>query len=143
MREAAKCGADIRRHTPAEAVDLTAHRAVWLRHDVDGSTLPRLDTWQVGLAEVADRVPVLGVDDREQRVASRGELTGSDVKRGDPAIARRADDRFVEVAFCEGERRTRTFQFRLDGLGVDDRLARLVRLKPRLLQRDLCGALRG
>jgi hypothetical protein len=65
MRKAAKCGADIRGHTPAEAVDRAAHRAVWLRHDVDGRALSRLDSFEVGLAEIADRIPVLGVDDRE------------------------------------------------------------------------------
>src|SRR6516164_10646702 len=142
MREAAKCGADIRRHTPAEAVDLAAQRAVWLRHDVDRRALPRLDSCEVGLAEIADRVPVLGVDDREQRVAGGGELPGGDVERGDPAIAGRAYDRFVEVAFREGERRTRAFELRLGGLGINDGLARLVRLQPGLLQRDLCSALR-
>src|SRR6516225_6042577 len=133
MREAAKCGADIRGDTPAEAVDLAAHRAVWLRHDVDGSALSRLDSCEVGLAEIADRIPVLGVDDRKQRVSGRGELTGSDVKRGDPAIAGRADDRLVEVALRQRERRAGTLQLRLGGLGVGDGLARLVRLQPRLL----------
>src|SRR5215470_7489370 len=128
MREAAKCGADIRRHTPAQAVDLAAHRAVWLRHDVDGRALTRLDSGEVGLAEIADRIPVLGVDDREQRVAGGGELTGGDVERGDPAIAGGAYDRFVQVAFRESERRTRAFQLRLARLGANDGLARLVRL---------------
>ena len=37
MREAPKRGADIRRHTPAKAVDLAAHRAVWLRRPVSGA----------------------------------------------------------------------------------------------------------
>jgi hypothetical protein len=47
-----------------------------LRHDVDRRALPRLDSREVGLAEIADRIPVLGVDDREQRVAGGGELPG-------------------------------------------------------------------
>src|SRR6516165_5019807 len=49
--------------------------------------------------------------------------------------------RFYSLA-PEGERHAGTFQLRLGGLGVGDGLARLVRLQPRLLQRDLCGALR-
>src|SRR5262249_16612658 len=98
MRKAAECGTHVRRDTPAEAVDLAAHRAAWLRHHVDGRLLSRLDSRQVGLAEIADRIPMLGVDDREQRVAGRGELTGGDVERGDPAIAGSADDRLVKVA---------------------------------------------
>ena len=142
MRQADNRGAHIRRHTPAEAVDLAAQRAAWLRHHVDGRALPRLHSREVGLAEIADRVPVLGVDDREQRVAGGGELPSGDVERGDPAIAGCTHDRLVEVALCERERRARAFQLRLGGLGVGDGLARLVRLQLRLLQRDLRGALR-
>src|SRR5258705_10961363 len=101
MREAANRGADIRRHTPTEAVDLAAQRTAWLRHHVDGRALPRLHSREVRLAEIADRIPVLGVDNREQRVAGGGELPGGDIERGDPAIARCTHDRLVEVALCE------------------------------------------
>src|SRR6266852_5682931 len=142
MREAAKRGADIRRYTPAEAIDLAGHGAARLSHYVDRRALPWLDAREVRLAEIADRIPVLGVDDRKQRVAGGGELPSGDVERGDPAIAGRAHDRLVQVALGEGERRARAFQLRLGGLGVGDGLARLVRLQLRLLQRDLSGALR-
>ena len=121
---------------------MAAQRAAWLRHHVDGRALPRLHSREVGLAEIADRIPVLGVDDREQRVAGGGELPGGDVERGDPAIAGCAHDRLIEVALRERERRARAFQLRLGGLGVGNGLARLVRLQLRLLQRDLRGALR-
>jgi len=107
VREAPKRGADIRRHTPAKAVDLAAHRAVWLCHDIDGRRLPRLDPGKVGLAEIADRIPVLGVDDREQRAAGGSKLTGRDVERGDPAIAGRPYNRFVQIALRQCERRAR------------------------------------
>ena len=142
MRQAANRGAYIRRHTPAEAVDLAAQRAAWLRHHVDGRALSRLHSREVGLAEIADRIPVLGVDDREQRVAGGGELPSCDVERGDPAIAGRTHDRLVEVALRQCERRARALQLRLGGLGVGNGLARLVGLQLRLLQRDLRGALR-
>ena len=81
MREATKCGADIRRDTPAQAVDRAAHRAARLSHHIDGCALPWRDPREVGLAEIAYRIPVLGVDDREQRVAGSGKLPGSDVER--------------------------------------------------------------
>src|SRR5277367_1101417 len=118
MWQAAKRGADIRRYTPAEAVDLAGHGAARLRQHVDRRALPRLDPREVSLAEVADRIPVFGVDDREQRVAGRGELPGGDVEGSDPAVAGRANDRLVQVAFRERERRARAFQLRLGGLGV-------------------------
>src|SRR5208282_310329 len=76
-------------------------------------------------------------------MAGRGELPGSDVERGDPAIAWRAHYCLVQVALGQGERRTRAFQLRLGVLRVDDGVARLVRLQLGLLQRDLRGALRG
>ena len=47
MWQAANRGADIRRYTPAEAVDLAEHRAVWLRHHVDGRRLSWLDSGEV------------------------------------------------------------------------------------------------
>src|SRR5262249_5925796 len=42
MRQAAKRGADIRRYTPAEAIDLAGHGEARLSHHVDRRALPRL-----------------------------------------------------------------------------------------------------
>jgi hypothetical protein len=78
--------------------------------------LLRRDSAQVGLAEIADCVPVLGVDDREERVAGRGELAGSDVESSYPAVARRMHDRLVQVALREGEGDARGFQVRCNRL---------------------------
>src|SRR5215467_5160434 len=102
MREPPNRGADIRRHTPAETVDLAGHGAARLRHHIDRRALPRLDAREVGLAKIADRIPVLGVDYREQWMAGRGELPGGDIERGDPAVAGRAHDRLVQIALRQG-----------------------------------------
>src|SRR5262249_17495338 len=86
---------------------------------------------------------LFGVNDREDRVPGARKLPSSDLERRDSAIAGCAYHCLVQVALCEGECRTRTFQFGLDRFGARDPLASLCSLQPRLLERNLRGALGG
>src|SRR5262245_6051948 len=133
MRQAAERGADIGRHAPAKTFDLAAQRTAWCCHDEDRRALPRLDPVEVSLTEVADRVPLLGVDDGEEWVASGRKFSSSDFERSDPTIAGCAHGCLVQVALREAKRRPQTFQLCLGGLDAGDGLVRLSGLQLRLL----------
>src|SRR5262245_26210325 len=104
MRQASEGGADIRGHTPAETFDLAAQRKAWLRHHIDGRTLPRRDPGEVRLAEIADRIPLLGVDDGEDRVPRARKLAGGNLECRDSAVAGCAYHRLLQVALRQRER---------------------------------------
>jgi len=143
MRQAAEGGAPGRGHAPAEAVDCAVQRKVWLSHDIDGGALPGLDSGKIVLAEIADRIPMLGVDDGEEGMAGICELPGGDLERSDPAVGWRTHGRFVEVALGKRQCRSRPVQLRLSGLRAGDGLARLYGKLPRSFERNSRGFLGG
>src|SRR5262249_55896288 len=109
----------------------------------DATALPRPEPSEVGLTEVTDRIPLLGVDDGEERVAGGRKFSSSDFERSDPTVAGCAHGCLVQVAFREGERRPQTFQLCLGGLDARDGLARLSSLQLRLLVGNLRCVLIG
>ena len=136
MRQASESRAHSRSHAPTEAIDCSAQRKAWLRHHEDSRTLPRLNPSEIGLAEIADRIPMLGVDDGEKRMTGIGELPRGDLERGDAAVAWRANCCLAEVALSNRERRTRPVQLRQGGLCAGDGLPSFRCHLPRPVERN-------
>src|SRR5262249_2217102 len=109
----------------------------------DGGALPGLDPGEIGLAKIANRVPMLGVDDSKERMTSTCEFASGDLERGDSTVAWRTHCSLVEVALRKRERCARVVQLCFGGLWPGDALAGLCGKQPRPIECDLRGRFGG
>jgi hypothetical protein len=136
IRVAGKGHGLIRRDAAAQAFDRAMQWMVWGRQGIDGRPLAGRDAAKKGFAKIADRIPVLRIDDGEQRLACHREFTLDDIQRGDLAVAGRAGHGEPQITLSQRERRPRRLQLGFQRLGALDCLPRLARLQAGLLERD-------